>query len=966
MADDLKRVGLVFKEDGAVDFRKSLQEVNIEMNKNYNQFKLTQSQWDNSTKSTEKLKAQQEYLTNAIEIQSDKVSVLRRQLEEMENAENKDTTAIKKKQNELTNAEIKLKNYEKQLSNVNKKLSDFGEKMIDAGEKIQKAGSKIESVGKKISVFSTATAGAFIASAKSAIDFEDAFAGVEKTVDGTEEQMEELKQGIRDMAKEIPSTTTEISAVAEAAGQLGIKTEDILSFTRVMIDLGNSTNLSAEEVASSLAKFANITKMSADDYSKLGSVIVDLGNNFATTEADIIDMATKLASTGELTGLTEAQIMALATAMSSVGIEAEAGGSAMSKLLKKIQVAVETGSEDLKEFASVAGMTSDEFKQAFEEDAVKALSAFVGGLNDTERNGKSAIGILDDMEITEIRLSNTVLALASNSELLNDAVDRANNAWDENSALTNESNKRYDTLKSKLVTVVNQLKDCAITIGDKLMPYVEKAVTWIGNLTEKFSNFDDKTIDTIVKIGAIVVAVGPLITILGKLTSTVGGTMKTIGTVTQAVGVMRGTVTTTSATVNGLATVFSTVSKTVKVLPSLFSAVFTAITSPIGIAVIAIGAIVIAIKLLWDHCEGFRNAVILIWETIKKAFLTAKDFIVEKIQELINFIVSIPEKIIEIKDTIVGIVTSFLENLTEKFGGTIESVEAIFSSLHDFLFAIWNTIKTVIESVILLICDLITGDFTQLKEDAINIWNLLKEQVTAIIQAFKETISNIFTAIKTFLIELWNATKDGIVNIITNIKERAIEIFENMKNIISGKITAIKDTIVTGFQSAVEYITSLPGQALTWGRDIIGNIVQGIKDKINDVKNAASEVAQNIRDRLGFSEPKLGPLSDFHTYMPDMIKLMCQGINENKSKLINATENIADDIKNNLSNIDCDENIVVSTNSNGYLSQETGMDYNKLSTTLTNAFLTALNKCKLTLDEDGFARIVKDELYKVV
>lgn len=85
------------------------------MNKNYNQFKLTQSQWDNSTKSTEKLKAQQEYLTNAYEIQSDKVNVLKMQLADLENAENKNTTAIKKKQNELTNAEIKLKNYESKL-----------------------------------------------------------------------------------------------------------------------------------------------------------------------------------------------------------------------------------------------------------------------------------------------------------------------------------------------------------------------------------------------------------------------------------------------------------------------------------------------------------------------------------------------------------------------------------------------------------------------------------------------------------------------------------------------------------------------------------------------------------------------------------------------------------------------------------------------------------------------------------
>lgn len=571
MANELKRVGLVFTEEGAVDFKKSLQEINLELNKNYNQFKLTQAQWDNSTKSTEKLKAQQEYLTNAYEIQQDKVSALKMQLDDLENAENKNTTAIKKKRNELTNAEIKLENYKGKLKDVETQLNSTGKKLEEWGTKVENTGKKIEGSGKKVSAFSLASTTALTASAKTAIDFEDAFTGVEKTVDGTAEQMEELKQGIRDMAKEIPSTTTEISAVAEAAGQLGIKTEDILSFTRVMIDLGNSTNLSAEEAASSLAKFANVTKMSAKDYDKLGSTIVALGNNFATTERDIVEMATRLAATGELAGLSEPQILSLATAMSSVGIEAEAGGSAMSKLLKKIQLATELGGEDLKQFASVAGMTTSEFKQAFEKDAVSALSAFISGLNDTERNGKSAIAILNDMDIKEIRLSNTILSLANSSDLMNKAVKLGNEAWEDNTALTNEANKRYDTLKSKITIAVNKLKDIAITVGNKLMPSIEKIIDKFGKWIEKFEDLSDEQVDMIVKIGLIVAAIGPLLTILGKLTSTIGGTARGIGTFIQAIGVVRGNITSTSEAVNGLASVF------------------TAITSPIGLACVGIG-----------------------------------------------------------------------------------------------------------------------------------------------------------------------------------------------------------------------------------------------------------------------------------------------------------------------------------------------------------------------------------------
>lgn len=573
MSNELKRVGLVFTQEGAVDFKKTLQEVNLELNKNYNQFKLTQAQWDSSTKSTEKLRAEQEYLKNAYEIQADKVSTLKMQLSDLENAENKNTTAIKKKRNELTNAEVKLETYNKRLKEIENQLTNTGKKIEEFGTKVENIGNKIEGAGKKVSAFSIATGTALVASAKSAIDFEDAFTGVEKTVDGTEQQMAELKQGIRDMAKEIPSTTTEISAVAEAAGQLGIKTEDILSFTRVMIDLGNSTNLSAEEAASSLAKFANVTKMSANDYDKLGATIVALGNNFATTEADIVEMATRLAATGELAGLSQSQILSLATAMSSVGIEAEAGGSAMSKLLKQIQVAVETGSSDLKDFAKVAGMTTSEFKQAFEKDAVSALTAFISGLNDTKRNGKSAVAILEDMDLKEVRLSNTILSLANASDVMTKAVKVGGEAWEDNTALTNEANKRYDTLKSKITIAINKIKDLAITFGNKLTPTLSKTIDKIEDLTKWVSNLTDEQVEWILKIAGVVTALGPLLTILGKVTGTVGGVIKTIGTFTQAIGVMKGTVTTTSTAVNGLASII------------------TGLTGPVGIATIAIGAL---------------------------------------------------------------------------------------------------------------------------------------------------------------------------------------------------------------------------------------------------------------------------------------------------------------------------------------------------------------------------------------
>lgn len=357
------------------------------------------------------------------------------------------------------------------LSNVSEELETTRAQFRDATKEFAGlAGGIGAAVG---TVYATAS--------KPAMNFESAFTGVRKTVDATEEEFAEMRQGILNMSQtDVIASADEIAAVAEAAGQLGIQKEHILDFSKVMIDLGEATNLSADEAASELAKFANITQMDQGDFDKLGSVVVDLGNNFATTEADIVSMGMRLASTGELTGLSEPQIMAAATALSSLGIEAEAGGSAMSKILKSLQLAVETG-DGLEGFAKVANLSQDAFKQLYKQDSLKALSAFTKGLNDTERNGKSAVAILDDMGITEVRMSNAVLSLASSDDILTDAADLATKAWEENNALTAEAEKRYATTESQIDQAKNSVENLGITIGDMTLPMIKELA---GELTE--------------------------------------------------------------------------------------------------------------------------------------------------------------------------------------------------------------------------------------------------------------------------------------------------------------------------------------------------------------------------------------------------------------------------------------------------------------------------------------------------
>ena len=386
------------------------------------------------------------------------------------------------------NSSLKTANssLKKTVSNINSSFTSLDQgynKIINFGK------STIKTVTRAATIAAAAVGAAVVAAVNAGKEFESAFAGVKKTVDATEEEYASLRQSILDMSKEIPSTATEIAKVMEVAGQLGIAKENLVEFTEVMIALGVSTNLSAEEAATALAKFANITNMDSSDFEKLGSVIVELGNNFATTELDIVEMATRLAASGELVGISESQIMALATAMSSVGIAAETGGSTMSKLLKKMQIATELESDAMYEYASVAGMTGEQFKQTFQKDAVVAMSAFVDGLNDTERNGKSAIVILDEMGLNEVRLSNTILSLANANGLMSEAVTMANDAWEENTALSEEAGKRYETMDSKIQIFKNTVTDAGIAIYDELRGPMSEGLDWLTGAVGRFTEY---------------------------------------------------------------------------------------------------------------------------------------------------------------------------------------------------------------------------------------------------------------------------------------------------------------------------------------------------------------------------------------------------------------------------------------------------------------------------------------------
>lgn len=396
----------------------------------------------------------------------------------------KQTTKLNELSSALEEAGVNTDDLAHSSEQLSGKIDDLKKKQGEAADKAMtfgdKAGQAFNQVHEAIVAAGIAVAlkeiyEYFASCAQASMDFESAITGVAKTTDLTDEELAAMSDSIKALSTEIPATTEEIAAVAEAAGQLGIQKDVLLDFTEIMTMLGTATNMTADEAATALARFANITGMATDNYGRLGSVIVDLGNNFATTESEIVAMGTRLASAGKLAGLTEPEIMALAAAMSSVGIEAEAGGTAMTQTLNAIEKAVAKGGDDLEEFARIAGMSSEEFSTAWKNDAMSALTSFIGGLGKLDEQGESTVLVLEDLGLTGIRQSNMLKSLGLAADQMTSAVNTANTAWQQNTALTNEANKRYATAQSRLTMMQNAYNNLKVAIGDAYTPALSEA-----------------------------------------------------------------------------------------------------------------------------------------------------------------------------------------------------------------------------------------------------------------------------------------------------------------------------------------------------------------------------------------------------------------------------------------------------------------------------------------------------------
>ena len=790
------KIGVKIELEGAPQYIEN-------MNKLTAQTKLYQAQ----------MKRVQQELSNSSAFQKSIATseALGQQLESLQNKSKylqKEIAKEAAKSDELSSREIYLRtqyeNLQTEILKTSQALKEqggvvgaVGAQMQETGEKLKNIGDKMSEIGSSLTTkISAPLAAVGAASVKTFADWESAFTGVMKTVDeSANTTYADIEEGIKKLATSTASSKEEIAGVAEAAGQLGVGADDILKFTETMVMLGDSTNLSAEEAATALARISNITGDSLNDVDRLGASIVALGNSFATNESSIVEMSNRLASAGSIAGMSTTEIFALATAMSSVGIEAEAGGTAMTQTLTGISKAVSESGEKLQLLAQISGTTAEDFASKWKSEPTAALQDFINGLSEMNASGQDTYKVLDELGMSGIRQSNMLQSLSLASDQLASAIEVSNKAYQENSALTDEASKRYETFNAQLNQAKESLSNAGIEIGQVLMPYVQELVTHIQELATWFANLSPGMQETIVKIGALVAAVGPMLSIVGKVVSSIGTLSSGIGSVIKFLPTITGLISTIASVLAGTV---------VPAIVGMISAIIPFLPVIAGLAAAITGVILI-----------IQN-----WGTITEWFS----------EIWTSFTTFIDEKAAQIS----AIFTEGFNYLSNLFTTSLEKIKA--------------TIKNAANNIIVIITSWganLKSNFTQTWNNIASIVKNAWSNIVSTITTFKAkvivTIVNLLSSIKSKFTELKNNAlswgRDFVQNFVNGITDKM--------NALVDKVRSMADTIRSYLHFSTPDIGPLK-DANKWPRDFVEQYAEGIESARYLIQNAVGDVATDV------------------------------------------------------------------------------------------------------------------------
>ena len=803
-------------------------------------------------------------------------------------------------QREIIETENNLRDLERQAGQSAVAL----QKIAATGEKLKTVGSAIEGVGQKLMPVTAAVGGLGAAAVKVASDFDSAMSQVAAVSGATGKDLEALRDKAREMGSKTKFSASEAAEAMNYMAMAGWKTNDMLSGIEGIMNLAAASGEDLATTSDIVTDALTALGLSAEDSGHFADILAAASSNANTNVSMMGETFKYCAPVAGALGFSAEDTAEAIGLMANAGIKSSQAGTAMRSMMTNLtgevkfvgdafgELTIQTTNTDgsMRSLGDILADCRAAFSQMSESEKAANAEALVG------KNAMS--GFLAVMN-----------AAPGDIEKLNSAINNCDGTA-EKMAVTMQ-----DNLAGQLTILKSQLEELAISIGEILMPYIRQIVGWIQGLVDWLNSLDEGTKKIIVTVALVAAALGPVLIVIGKVVGAIGTIMTVVPQIASAIS---GVIAFVSGTV----------------IPAI-----SAVVAAIGWVPLAIAAVVAILVVLYNKCEWFREAVNAIWTQIKEFFVSAWEvicsFFTETIPNAWNSLVSFFQGIPAWWSGLWQSVGNFFSNIWTNMmnnpvlTGIVDMIRSLWENLSTTLQGIWNGIKTaasgaweliknVVLGPVLLLIDLVTGNFTKLKEDAANIWNNIKNaastiwngikqvvgslaqglanHVSILFNGLKTTIANIWTAIKNTASSAWNGLKNLVSSIASNLKQAAINAFMAMVSGIGSALSSLGSVVQSGFQSAISFITSLPGKALEWGKDFINGIADGIRSAIGNVVNAVSDVADKIRSFLHFSVPDEGPLTDYESWMPDFMSGLAEGIEKSRGMVKKAVSGAASDL----------------------------------------------------------------------
>nr|UWF85896.1 MAG: minor tail protein [Bacteriophage sp.] len=926
---------------------------------------------DNNKKKSEELKTKVAELSRAYEESkeatgenSEETKKLKTELDKAEKQlatteaqTTKYEAAVKKQGAAVTQAEADLANMEVQLRDVNAELAR--QKFDEYAEKAGKVGQAVQTAGQHMMKVTTAIGGVAAASVTVAANFEQQMSKVQAISGATAEETDKLTESARQWGRDTKYSATEAGEAFEYMALAGWKTDDMLEGIGGILNLAAASAMDLGTASDIVTDYLTAFGLSAKDAGKFADEMAYAMSHSNTTTEALGEAYKNCAATAASMGYSVEETTAVLMTMANAGVKGGEAGTALNAIMTRLAT-------DTKGCATELAKYGVEVYDA--QGNMNSLSSILTGVRGVWNN------LTDEQQANlakTIAGTNQFSALQTiMSGLSDEAIASGMSFSDYAEALQNcdgtasdMAATMQDNLLGRLTQLKSKLEDIGITVGNALLPFMEKAVAKIGELADKFAALSPQQQETILKIAGVVAAIGPLLTIVGKAISVSGQLSSGIGKV---VGKLAAMGTTASGATGGMA---------------VLKGALAAITSPVGIAVAAIAAITAVIVTLWNTNEDFRNKITEIWDRIKTVFTEFGQHITDKLNSLgfdfenfgevvkaiwegfCNLLAPIIEgvfnNIANVIETTLNVITGvfdlFVSLFTGDWSGAWDAVKGIFESvwngLKEYISNILNTIKGVADAFLGLFGTSWDEVWNSIKTTFENIWNGIVSFFTGILDGIKNAVTTAWTAVSTTISDVLTGIWNTVSNIFTTIRDFVSTVFETIKNVITVVIMAIAEFFSAAFEiltvpfrfiwenckdtiiSVWDAISTKIQTAITFVQNIITTVWNAVSGVFTTVWTAISTTVSNVWNTISTKiQTTLQTIQNIITTVWNAVS----GVFTTVWTAISTTvSNVVNSIKNTITNVFNAVKTTVSNIFNSVKSTVTSI-WNSISSTISN------------------------------